>query len=158
MRTLDPGIKLHDATEDLDDSELKVLYRELIGSLIYLAQETRPDIAHAMSALSRWCTSYKKLHWTCAKRVLRYLKGTIDHGLCYTKTGKNLIGFTDANWGSCSLDRIAWIIYRLCFSVSRCIHFLGIVLSSTEAEYTALSKAAKEAIYLSKFLCEVDFM
>ncbi|XP_019888500.1 uncharacterized protein LOC109611240 [Ooceraea biroi] len=153
------GIKLHD-NNDLDADNAQVSYRELIGSLMYLAQGTRPDIAHAVSSLSQWNTSFKKIHWTCAKRVLRYLKGTINHGLHYTKSGKNLIGYTDADWGSCSLDRRSYTgsVFLL---ANAAISWESrkqktVALSSTEAEYAALSDAAREAIHLSRLLSEID--
>ncbi|XP_071574596.1 uncharacterized protein [Temnothorax nylanderi] len=126
---------------------------------MYLAQGTRPDIAHAVSALSQWCTSFKRIHWTSAKRVLRYLKGTINHGLYYTKRGKALIGYTDADWGNCGLDRRSYTgsVFLL---ANAAISWESrkqrtVALSSTEAEYTALSDAAREAIYLSKLLSEI---
>lgn len=64
---LETGLKLYITDEDSDDKELDVPYRELLGSLMYLAQETRPDIAHAVSALSQWNSCFKKIHWRCAK-------------------------------------------------------------------------------------------
>lgn len=51
-------------------------YRELIGSLIYLANATRPDLAFVANALSRFCANYEEAHWKLAKRVLRYLQHT----------------------------------------------------------------------------------
>lgn len=53
-------------------------YRELTGSLIYLANSTRPDIAYAARFLGRYSTSPQQCLWTAGKRELRYLKGTIN--------------------------------------------------------------------------------
>lgn len=90
---------------------------------------------------------------------IRYLKGTINNGLFYTKTGKNLIGYTDADWGNCGLDRRSYTgsVFLL---ANAAISWESrkqrtVALSSTEAEYTALSDAAREAIYLSRFLSEI---
>ena len=55
-----------------------VPYQELIGSLMYLAMWTRPDIAYPVSILSQFNTNYTWEHWHAAKRILRYLKGTIN--------------------------------------------------------------------------------
>lgn len=157
---LDPNVKLHDP-DGSNKENPDVPYRELIGSLMYLAQGTRPDIAFAVSALSQWCTSYNQIHWTCAKRVLRYLKETINHGLFYKKTGGSLVGFTDADWGNCGKDRrsysgLVFLLANAAISWRSCKQ-RTVALSSTEAEYTALSDAAREAIYLSSFLKEIGF-
>lgn len=155
---LETGLKLYQAGDDSDDEERNVPYRELLGSLMYLAQGTRPDIAHAVSALSQWNTCFRKIHWRCAKRILRYLKGTINHGLHYSKSGQSLTGYADADWGNCAIDRKSYtgsvfILANCAISwesrKQRCV-----ALSSTEAEYIALS-AAREAIYLSAFLTEI---
>ena len=54
-----------------------------VGSLMYAMVCTRPNIAHAMGVLSRFMSKPGKDHWTTAKRVFRYLRGTSDYGLCY---------------------------------------------------------------------------
>lgn len=88
--------------EDYDDS---VPYKELIGSLMYLALGTRPDIAHVVSSLSQHCRQHTKNHWIAAKHVLRYLKNTINLSLCYKCVDNNLSGFVDADWGNSTTDR-----------------------------------------------------
>ena len=60
-----------------------VLYREVIGSLMYLAVATRPDISFIVCYLSRFQNAYDKSHWQAVKRVLAYLKGTVNLGLKY---------------------------------------------------------------------------
>eukprot|EP00253_Pinus_taeda_P005792 PITA_05792 len=60
-------------------------YRQLIGSLIYLTN-TRPDLSYAVSILSRFMQEPRDSHWNATKRVLRYIQGTKDFGLLYTKT------------------------------------------------------------------------
>ena len=65
------------------------LYRSLIGSLRYLLH-SRPDMIYSISTLSRYMVNPTFDHWTTAKRVLRYLKGTIDFGLIYEKGVKDL--------------------------------------------------------------------
>lgn len=81
-----------------------VPYRELVGYLTYLALATRPDISFAASYLGQFNNSYRKAHWIAAKRVLRYLKGTMDLELMYSADSKPLKGFVDANWGNCAID------------------------------------------------------
>ena len=93
---LEPGLKL-EAASDEDDGHEALPYRELIGSLMYLAICTRPDISFAVSYLSQYNTCFNSSHWTAAKRVLRYLKGSSDLGMSYKKTGKPVEGYVDAD-------------------------------------------------------------
>lgn len=65
---------------------IEVPFKELIGSLLYIAVNSRPDIAYAVSFLSRFLDKPTQELWTASKRVLRYLKGTSHQGLIYRKT------------------------------------------------------------------------
>jgi len=89
------GVKLD--TESSNEANSIFPYRELIGSLMYLALDTRPDIAHAISMLSQFNCNHGKKHWIAAKHMLRYLKSTINFSLCFKRTNKNLIGYVDAD-------------------------------------------------------------
>ena len=73
----------HFRTDNINCDDKKLPYREIIGSLMYLSIATRPDISHAVSNLSQYVPCYNKSHWIAAKRVLRYLKGTINLGICF---------------------------------------------------------------------------
>ncbi|CAG9135108.1 unnamed protein product [Plutella xylostella] len=66
---------------------------------------TRPDIAYAVSSLSQFNQSYAEVHWKAAKRVLRYLKGTINHCLTFEKNGLSLTAYVDADWAASAVDR-----------------------------------------------------
>ena len=91
-----------------DDGEKKVnssLYRSLIGSLLYFTS-TRLDIMFAASLLSRFMQEPSKVHFRAAKRVLRYLQGTMDYGILYKIGGNlNLIGYSDSDWDG-SIDDV----------------------------------------------------
>ena len=81
----------------------KNLYRKLIGSLLYLSVSTRPDIAFAVNRLAQFNNCPKETHFVAAKRVLRYLKGTIKFSLKYSKDSSgnnNLLCYSDADWGT----------------------------------------------------------
>ena len=69
---IDFGTNLKQSKNQTNDTEEKIPYRELIGSLIYLAVCSRPDISYAVSYLSQYNSCYDSSHWTAAKRVLRY--------------------------------------------------------------------------------------
>ena len=83
-----------------DDGAAKVdegLYRSLVGCLMYLTA-TRPDIMYAVSLLSRFMHCASELHFKAAKRVLRYVKGTADFGVCFKKSEKlELHGYSDSD-------------------------------------------------------------
>lgn len=114
----------------------------LIDSLQYLAVMTRPDIAYSVSFLSQFNNDYTEQHWKCAKRILKYLKGTRNQGLVFTVTDIFLEGFVDADWAGDKTDRKSYtgFVYKLSGSAipweSR--KQKTVALSSTEAEFMAL--------------------
>ena len=87
---MDPNVKLDDfgtitMTDQQGEFDQRVVrsYSTLIGSLMYLAISTRPDIAFAVNKLAQFTSDPKPKHWTAVKRVFRYLKGTKEHALTY---------------------------------------------------------------------------
>lgn len=152
---LDKNVKFSDDLTRIDN----VPYQELIGSLMYLAVSTRPDISFAVSFLSQFNNSHTTEHWSAAKRVLRYLKGTIDLNLTYVRDKMFLIGYTDADWGNDVSDRKSFsgIMFKLSGGSITwgCRKQTSTALSSTEAEYKAISEAGKEAVYLRALLTEI---
>lgn len=137
-------------------------FQQLIGSLMYLSVLTRPDISYSVSFLSQFNNSYSLIHWKHAKRILRYLSKTKSYGLMFTKDDCNLEGFVDADWASNTVDRKSYTGFYFKFSGSvisyECKKQQTTALSSTEAEYMAITEACKEAIYLKNLLNEiVDF-
>ncbi|XP_017239877.1 secreted RxLR effector protein 161-like [Daucus carota subsp. sativus] len=136
------GVPLNDATP----------FRQLVGSLIYLTI-TRPELCYSVSVVSQFMQHPTYQHWDAAKRILRYIKGTLDYGLMYRNCEKiQLVGYTDADWAGSVEDRHLTTGY--CFSmgssmVSWCSKKQPVVaLSSTEAEYVAASMAAQECVRL----------
>ena len=90
--------------EDGAEKVNEKLYRNLIGCLMYLSA-SRPDILHAESLLSRYMNCASRIHLQAAKRVLRYVKGTVDFGIRYLYV-KNfrLLGYSDTDWARCADD------------------------------------------------------
>jgi hypothetical protein len=131
----------------------------LIGSLMYAMVCTRPDISFAIGKLSCFNNCFTKEHYEYAKRVLKYLKGTIKYGLHYAKTSIGLEGFADADWANDKLDRKSCSGFLLklaggavCWESRK---QTMVALSTTEAEYVSLSICTKRAIVLYKIVSEI---
>ena len=73
-------------------TESKIPYRELIGCLLWISMGTRPDVSYAVNQCARYSSDPKPEHWTACLRVLRYLKGTSDHGLYYHRHTSHYLG------------------------------------------------------------------
>ena len=81
------------------------LHRSLVGSLRYLTC-TRPDIAYGVGLVSRYMEEPKMTHWKAIKRILRYVKCTLSHGLFYSHTNEfDLVGYSDSDWSGDLDDR-----------------------------------------------------
>lgn len=156
---LDVGTKLAKGVPWSSTNGSKPPYRELVGCLLYLSQATRPDIAHAASVLGQFDDCFNESHWSAAKRVLRYLKGTNHYGVFYRYGSGSLTGYTDADWGGSIDDRRSFTGYVFVMNGGAVAwdskKQRTVALSSTEAEYMALSEAAKEAMHLRRFLLEL---
>ena len=139
---------------EIESTEIKkVPYREAIGSLMYLANATRPDIAFAVNYLARKQLNPTEDDWSDVKRVFRYLRDTTDLGLKFTSDSDTLEAFTDAsfrdNQDSTSTggylirlfgDAIVWRSRKQSY----------VTLSTCQAEYLAMSDACQELISLDK--------
>lgn len=159
MTPIDVNVKLEKPKCVKNDVMNQYPYQNLIGALMYLAVTTRPDITYAVSYLSQFNTNFDVEHWKAAKRVLRYIKGTSDYGLVYERTGLPLFGVVDADWGSNAIDRKSYSGFAFILAGApiswEARKQQSIALSSTEAEYMAISDATKEAMYLRDVLGNV---
>ncbi len=89
---MDVNTKLTKASEEECIDQQK--FQSAIGSLMYLSVNTRPDIAYAVGNLAKFNSCPSRVHWTALKRVLRYLKGTMNYGIQFKKnSGSCVIGF-----------------------------------------------------------------
>jgi len=134
-------------------------YRKLVGSLQYLSF-TRPDISFAINKLSQFMHNPRQTHWQALKRVLRYLKGTIHHGLVLNRNSSlTLSVFSDSDWGgvhSAGRSTTAYLLYLGTNIVSwKSTRQKSVSRSSTEAEYKALANASAELIWLKHLLQEL---
>ena len=135
----------------------------MLGSLMYSAIGTRPDISFAVNTLAQHASAPGEAHLRALKRIFHYLIGTKNYKLIFNGRTKDrtLIGFVDADWAGDANSRR---------SISGYVFFLNgtpvswaakkqpsISLSSTESEYMASSLATREAVYLRQFLVELGF-
>ena len=139
-------------------------YREAVGSLIYLATCTRPDLCFVVGKLSQHFANPTDENWVTVKHVLRYLRGTTDKQLTFKKSsdGLGLLAYSDADWGADTTDRRSTSGY--CVSMSKDSSLVSwrskkqptVALSTCEAEYMALALTIQECIYLEQLLKGID--
>lgn len=145
-----------------DNSERDVFidnenYQKLIGCLLYLAVNSRPDISASVSILAQKTSQPTQYDWIELKRILKYLKGTAHLKLTSVKENDTmLVGYADANWAEDRSDRKSnsgYIFFVFGMPVSwTCKKQSCVALSSTEAEFISLSEACKEAVWLRRLL------
>lgn len=144
--------------------KLEKPYRELIGCLTYLMVTTRPDISAAVSYFSQFQCNPSQEHWTYAKRILRFLKGTMQHGLVYKRqeSAKQITGFADANWATDPNDRhsVSGYVFQTYGATTSWStrKQRTIALSSTESECSALSDCICESLWISKLFKELNIL
>ena len=135
-------------------------YQSIIGGLMFAAICTRPDIAFAVSRLSRYCSNPTDLHLNAAKRILRYLKGTATHCITYTGSTERhpqLVGYCDADWAQdkdCKRKSTSGYVFILCGGAIswQSKKQSTIALSSTEAELMAITSSTKELLWFRHHL------
>ncbi len=150
----------------MDDEQAVNLkdYQALIGCLTYAMTISRPDLATSVGILSKFMSKPGQSHWKAAKRVLRYIKGSLNVGLKFDASDQksvDVIGFTDADWAGDIVERksTSGYVFQICGgTVSwRSKRQEIVALSSTEAEYVALSFAAQELMWLRSFLNDLGY-
>ncbi|KAL4020424.1 hypothetical protein IC575_019200 [Cucumis melo] len=157
---IETGTKLskHEEGDDVDPS----YFKSLVGSLRYLTC-TRPDILFSVGLVSRFMESPTTTHLKVAKRILRYLRGTLDYGLFYSSSKEfKLEGYCDSDWAGDTNDRK---------STSGYVFFIGntaftwsskkqpiVTLSTCEAEYVAAASCVCHAVWLRNLLKTVGIL
>nr|KYP31979.1 Retrovirus-related Pol polyprotein from transposon TNT 1-94 [Cajanus cajan] len=157
---MEPGTKLskNGEVERVDASR----YRSLIGSLRYLTS-TRPDLMLSVGIASRFMEDPRYSHWKALKRILRYVKGTMSLGLCFTKSDNyRLIGYSDSDWCGDVDDRKSTAGYVF-FMGNSAFTWLSkkqpiVALSTCEAEYVAASWSVQHAVWLRNLLSKLEIM
>ncbi|XP_060542425.1 uncharacterized protein LOC132710476 [Pantherophis guttatus] len=150
---------MYDESEPFIDNKL---YRSTIGSLLYIANWTRPDIALAVNLLSRHVSKPTTSHWDAIKRLLRYLKYSINAQLCLEpdlSTKPKLTCYANADWAGDIKSRKSTSGYVLFLNGSPIHWYTGkqklVATSTTEAEFICLSKAANNRIWFDDLLSDI---
>lgn len=160
---METGLKLIHRVDKASPTEINQ-YQKLMGCLEYAAMATRPDITFSVHKLAQFASNPDISHLNAAKRILRYLKGSLSFCLVFSGGNKDkfeLLGYTDADWAGDTTDRKS--IGGYCFYLNQCLisHMskkqATVALSTAEAEMHAALQAAKEAIWLRNLLSEIGY-
>lgn len=170
---LSPCVKLKRASdEELEEVKGENLpYRNAVGSLMYLAQCTRPDLAHAVGVLSQHLENPSRQHWDAVTHVLRYLNGTSHLGIVYSASSSRKVdghesfnfplSHCDADWAGDRNTRrsTTGYVFMLAGGPLSWKSRLQptVALYSTEAEYRAVTEAGQELIWLRTMLKKFGF-
>ena len=163
-KKLETVLSKHDAPTDEEAFEVaqKLPYRQLIGKLMHLGRQTRADISEATADCSRFLSNWGLTHWQAGKDILRYLRQSHDTCLVYhpERTESPIEIYVDAAYAKDKDDRHSHtgiaIFYYGCL-----VHWVSrkqksVTLSSCEAEYVALTDAAKDAIHFRRIIAFLD--
>ncbi|KAH9762143.1 Integrase catalytic domain-containing protein [Citrus sinensis] len=127
-----------------------------VGSIMYAMVCTRPDLAHRVGVISRFMGNPGKDHWNAVKWVVRYLRGTVVTAIVFGKisgASPEVVGFVDSDSATDNDRRrsITGFVFTMCGGAISWKSSLqsAVALSTTEAEYIALTEAVKEAIWLT---------
>jgi hypothetical protein len=137
------------------------LYRELVGSLMYIMVCTRPDISNAVGEVSRFCDDHGNVHWQAALKILKYLKTTMSMSLTFDGSQDQAVkAYADASWASdqdTGRSVTGYVVTINGTSVSwKSQRQSTVAMSSTEAEYMALFAVVQEVVWIKRLLSEVS--
>ncbi|KAM1053550.1 hypothetical protein ACFX2I_000976 [Malus domestica] len=148
-----PGLKLtRNGGVEVDST----VYRQMVGNLMYLTA-TRPDLMFVVSLIIRYMERPTEEHLQVAKKVLRYVKGTVDLGIFYKKGGtEELTGYTDSDYAGDQDDRKSTSGYVFMMS-SGAVSWSSkkqpvVTLSTTEAEFIAAASSACQVVWLRRIM------
>jgi len=147
-----------DEISDKDERFSKTLYMSAIGALNCIANCTRPDIFNAVCKVSQSIENPSLEEWCRVKRILRYLRGTVDYVLRYFKEDKTVKVYCDADWAN-ENDAKSYSGYAIVMCggavIWRSKKQDTVATSTTHAEYLAMYEVAKEVVWLQDFFEEI---
>ena len=138
----------------------RIPFASAVGSLMYAMLCTRPDIYYAVGIVNRYQSDPGEEHWIAVKYILKYLRRTRDYMLVYSSESLETIGYTDSYFQGDIDSRKSTSGYVFTLNGGaigwRSVKQTCVADSTTEAEYVAASEAAKEAVWLKKFLLDLQ--
>ena len=160
-------IRDYPTTDEEKAAMTKFPYRQAVGSLLWLASGTRPDISYVVSQVAKFNSNPGMNHWKAIVKIFRYLMGTVNMGIKFSRnTDTNLplnvtvTGYADSDHGRCTDTRRSITGYMFVMSNGpiswQSRQQTSVALSSMEAEYMALSAATQEAIWLRMILTDFE--
>ena len=161
----DLNIELRKATEndDLLNPKDQKMFQHIVGKLFYASNNVRPDLTTSVSMISSYVSNPTKLHWLALKRVLRYVKGSLDDGIVLGGNTPTpvLVGYADSDYAGCLDTRRSRTGYTFHLGEG-CITWQSkkqatVALSTSEAEFLSLSSATQEVKWLRTLLEELGF-
>ena len=162
-------LSIFDSTHDTEPIDEHTPYANVIGKLLYLSNQTRPDITFAVNFLARFMSKPAKKHWVAAKRVLRYLKGTTEYGITIRRMNDNIVSYCDSDFANeiknntqSTIDKAKPTFGYVVMMNGAPIDWISkknpiVTLSTMEAEYIAASETGKSIVWLRQLLEELDF-
>jgi hypothetical protein len=136
-------------------------YLALVGALLFICCQTRPDVAYAVCTLSRFSANPGAAHWEALIGILRYLRHTSTIGISYSRAGsRELSIYSDADWGMCPdtyKSTTGWAVVLCGGLVNWSSKLQSVVAQSTmEAEFVAMSMACREGYWTRSWLGELN--
>ena len=146
-------LKLHEF--DKDEPDVDEPFRSLVGHLMWLANQTRPDIHNTVRAVSRYSAVPKLFHWQAARRIAMYIKSTSTYGITFRRglsSGVQMEFCVDADYAHEANDRKS-VSDGVEMCAGACVSFYSttqkcITLSTTEAEYVAMATGIRETVFM----------
>ena len=143
--------------------EDRTTYQSIIGSLLYIMLGTCPDITYAVTKLAQFSVNPSSEHMSKVKYILRYLNSTRNYAMVFDgSSDEGLIAFTDSDWAADVIKRrsITGYFFKLANGIFswRSWAQKTVALSSTEAEYMALSDTSRQAVWIQSLLRELGYI
>ncbi|CAM8944652.1 unnamed protein product [Rhodiola kirilowii] len=151
-----PGHKL--CKDEEGKAVCETYFKQVIGSLMYLTA-TRPDLMYSVSLISRFMSRPTEMHMQAAKRIMRYINGTLSYVILYRHDKSHMVGYTDSDYTGDIDDRKSTSGYVFMMS-SGAMSWLSkkqpiVTLSTTEAEFVAAAGCASQVVWLRRITEEI---
>lgn len=158
---INPNLK-KDGNGEQEERCVSVPYREAIGALLYISNNSRPDISFMVNKLSSFCEAPRSSHWSAVKRVIKYLYSTRENCLFYPCGEEiEIVCFSDSDFAADLDSRKSTTGYAIFIGKSlvtwRSVKQTTVATSTTNAEFIAAATAATDVLWIRQLLSELNF-